>query len=107
MRILITRWAGEAWDKLKTETDLIERCAKNVGLFNCRCGCENYLLKVRQILYDPPKETDPKMEPLTKQQAQRLFKLDKQRRHEEREKKRLQRKSEKRRKRKQQMKKKN
>jgi len=109
-RILITRWAGEAWDKLKSESEIIERCAKSVGLYNCRCGCENHLIKVRHILYDPPKENDPKMEPLTKEQARRLFKLDKQTRQEERQQKRLARKLERRRrrkrKRKQQMKKK-
>ena len=63
-----------------------------MGLWNCRCGCENHLIKVRKIQYEPPKEEDPKMEPLTKKQANNLYVLDKERRKEERMLKKIKRK---------------
>ena len=81
---LLTRWAGNAWDRFKNKTNLIKKSAKRMGLWNCRCGCENHLIKVRKIQYEPPKEEDPKMEPLTKKQANNLYVLDKERRKEER-----------------------
>ena len=72
-RILLTCWAGNSWERFKNKTSLIKKSAKRMCLWNCRCGCKNHLIKVRKIQYEPPKEDDPKIEPLTQKQASQFI----------------------------------
>ena len=43
-----------------------------MGIWNCRCGCENHLIRVSNMIYEPPIRGDPKMKPLSKDEALRL-----------------------------------
>ena len=49
-RILMVDYASKAWTKTKQNSALIQKCAKRMGFFNCRCGCENDKVNVGRIV---------------------------------------------------------
>ena len=54
---------------------LILLCAKQVGFANCRCGCENHLLKIcDHIDFELGEPEDPLYEELSKEEIQQIVK---------------------------------
>ena len=69
----MTFWTWQSWGKLSERSSLILTCAKQVGLANCSCGCENNLLKLcDQIDFDLGGPEDPIYEDLTDEQIQTM-----------------------------------
>ena len=72
-RISITHWTMIAWNKTKQKSKQLLKSAQRVGFANCRCECENHLIKVGKIhTYKVGKKTDPVLKELTDEDAQIL-----------------------------------
>ena len=72
-RILLTWWTWASWEKISVKNSLILLCSKQIGFANCRCGCENSLLKIcDSIDFDLGGPDDPLYEELSKEEIQTL-----------------------------------
>lgn len=74
-RILLTWWTWQSWEKISVKDSLILLCAKQVGFANCRCGCENHLLKIcDHIEFELGAPEDPLYDKLSKEEIQEIVK---------------------------------
>ena len=72
-RIMLTFWVWQSWEKLSVRSSLILTCAKQVGFANCRCGCENGLLKLCDLIdFELGAPDDPLYEDLTDEEIKNI-----------------------------------
>ena len=65
-RILMVIYGKKAWDKTKVKAGLFKKIGKRMGFYNCRCGCENHLVKVGRLLdYSVPAYGTPKVQAMS------------------------------------------
>ena len=80
VRILLTIWVGDAWDKLKARPAWIRNISQMVGFFSDRHGRDKHLIKCRKVNdyhLMLPELGDPPREPLSEEEATRMAKADK------------------------------
>ena len=70
---MLTFWVWQSWEKLSVRSSLILTCAKQVGFANCRCGCENGLLKLCDLIdFELGAPDDPLYEDLTDEEIKNI-----------------------------------
>ena len=71
-RILMCIYAKKAWDITKQKSGLIKKVAKRMGFYNCRCGCENHLVRVGRVVdYKVPTFGTPLVEKMSLEDSYR------------------------------------
>lgn len=92
-RILQTIWLGNMSDKLyaqQVQSQYLTGRFKICGFYNDITGRENHLVEVRKVLnYNVRSPEEEKMEPLSKEECDNLYKQDRATRKAERERKRI------------------
>ena len=53
-RVLVTKWVAEAWEKIKTNKEMIIRAFTKCGITTNEDGSENHLVNIEGISYVMP-----------------------------------------------------
>ena len=57
-RVLVTKWVAEAWEKIKTNKEMIIRAFTKWGITTNEDGSENHLVHIEEISYVMPQQEE-------------------------------------------------